>query len=229
MRRAHTATATAAHCSIAAMVCSSLCRPNCSTMAQPWSTALSGTSVSYRGIGTSARAGQPPPHRRDLVATASHASQRHRMLADEVLDIGYVRRNVVEVLDVFQPMRTPSLAIARQGELFGVSTIRRVVVVAENREPAAFDRQLFAEPRAEVSGRTLRDIRHVRVNLLITISGDIDHPVDQLGASGEVVLFLRSMGFQADLEMLRIIPFRGGHPAGRFDRSGADRSEEHPS
>src|SRR6266568_8558443 len=87
-----------------------------------------------------------------------------------------------EVLDVFQPM--PSLAIARQGELFGVSTIRRVVVVAENGEPAAFGRQFFAEPRAEVSGRTLRDIRDVRVNLLIAISTDVDHSVDQLGASG---------------------------------------------
>jgi len=108
-------------------------------MAQLWSTALSGTSVSYRCVGKSGSNWAAPAHRRDLLA-ASHVSQWHRILADEVLDIGFVRRNVVEVLDVFQPMRTPSLAIARQGELFGVSTIRRVVVVAENREQSAFGR-----------------------------------------------------------------------------------------
>jgi hypothetical protein len=84
----------------------------------------------------------------------AQSSQRHRILANEVLDIGLVRRNVVEVLNVSQPMRTPSLAIARQGELFGVSTIRRDVVVAENREPSALvgglaRRNTFPEKRAK--------------------------------------------------------------------------------
>src|SRR5579864_2581223 len=73
-------------------------------------------------------------HRPDPAATRSRASQRHGMLADEVLDIGFVWRNVVEVLGIFQPVSSPSLAITRQGKLFGVSAIRRVVVVTENRK-----------------------------------------------------------------------------------------------